>query len=186
MGLRSSRHYLALDTSHRPVTPHPHHRWWCPWCKERYIFSSSAWYESRLFSGVGPDAALLPYTEYEPPYCTSTNMQLAAKLPRPIVPTELVIEHWPKDEVTIAGIAPKDVELWVEHGEEWILAGKWIYNIHANQAAQGFPVVPADLIVQRVQIRIKSNWGSANKTCLVRAKIYGLDKSGIKETLLEE
>lgn len=24
MGLRSSRHYLALDTSHRPVTPHPH------------------------------------------------------------------------------------------------------------------------------------------------------------------
>lgn len=113
-------------------------------------------------------------------------MQLAAKLPRPIVPTELVIEHWPKDEVTIAGIAPKDVELWVEHGEEWILAGKWIYNIHADQAAQGFPVALAGLIVQRVQIRIKSNWGNANKICLVRAKIYGLDKSGIKEKLLEE
>lgn len=167
-----------LTTAARP--------WWCPWCKEHYIYSSSAWYESRLFSGVGPDAALLPHTEYEPPYCTSTNMQLAAKLPRLIVPTELVIEHWPKDEVIIAGIAPKDVELWVEHGEEWILAGKWIYNIHANQAVQGFPVALAELIVQRVQIRIKSNWGNANKTCLVRAKIYGLDKSGIKEKLLEE
>lgn len=51
---------------------------WCPWCKECYIFTSSAWYESILFSGTGPDAALL---EYEPHYCTSANMQLAAKLP---------------------------------------------------------------------------------------------------------
>lgn len=49
-------------------------------------------------------------------------MQLAAQLPRPVVPTELVIEHWPKDEVTIAGIAPKDVELgraWRTVGPRW-------------------------------------------------------------------
>lgn len=37
-----------------------------------------------------------------------------------------------------------------------------------------------------IEIRINSNWGSANKTCLVRAKIYGIDKSGNKEKLLEE
>lgn len=77
-------------------------------------------------------------------------MQLAVKLPRPIVPTKFVIRYWPKDEVTIAGIAPKDVELWVEHGEEWVLAGKWIYNIHANKAAQGFSIALAYRDARRV------------------------------------
>lgn len=33
-------------------------------------------------------------TEYEPPYCASANMQLATKLPRPIIQIELVIENW--------------------------------------------------------------------------------------------
>lgn len=160
--------------------------WWCPWCKERHIPTRSAWYEKRLFSGIGPDAALLPHSEHEPAYCTSGRMQLAVKLTRPIIPTELIIEHWRKDEVTIAGVAPRDVELWVEHGEKLVLAGKWVYNIHANQEAQKFPVALADLAVKRVAVRIASNWGNSNKTCLVRAKLHGIDKSGIKEWLIEE
>lgn len=151
--------------------------WWCPWCKERHNPAS------RTLTGFGPDAALFPHTKYEAPYCTSGRMQLAVKLPRPIVPTELVIEYWRKDEVIVAGIAPRDVELWVEDGKKLVLAGKWIYNIHANQEAQKFPVALADIAVQRVAIRIATNWGAANKTCLVRAKLHGIDKSGIEEKL---
>lgn len=160
--------------------------WWCPWCKERHIPTSSTWYAKRAFSGTGPNAALLPHTEYEEPYCTSAGaMLLAVELPRPIIPTELVIEHWRKDEVTVVGIAPRDVELWVRDGEKMVLAGKWIYNIHSYQEAQKFPVALADLAVQLVGIRVTSNWGSANRTCLVRAKLHGIDKSGIEEKLFE-
>lgn len=113
-------------------------------------------------------------------------MQLAVRLTRPIIPTELIIEHWRKDEVPIAGVTPRDVELWVEHGEELVPAGKWIYNVHANQEAQKFSVTFVDFAVQRVAIRIASNWGNPNITCLVRAKLHGIDKSGITETLIEE
>ena len=159
--------------------------WWCPWCKGRKIFTPSTWYEQRLFSGV-PNAALLPHSEHEPAYCTSGRMQLAVKLPRPIIPTELIIEHWRKGEVPIAGVTPRVVELWVEHGEDLVPAGKWIYNIHANQGAQKFSVAFADRAIQRVAVRIASNWGNPNATCLVRAKLHGIDMSGIKETLIEE
>lgn len=154
--------------------------WWCPWCKERHNPASRTWI------GFGPDAALVPHTKYEVPYCTSDRMQLAVRLPRPIVPTELVIEFWRKDEVIVAGVAPRDVELWVEDGKKLVLAGKWIYNIHANQEAQKFPVAFADIAVQRVAIRIATNWGATNRTCLVRAKLHGIDKSGIEEKLYEQ
>ncbi len=160
--------------------------WWCPWCKRQHIPTRSTGYEQRLFSGAGPDAALLPHIEQEPTYCTSGSMQLAVKLPRPIIPTELIIEHWRKDEVPIAGITPRAVELWVEHGKDLVPAGKWTYNVHANQEAQKFSVAFVDIAIQRVAVRIASNWGNSNITCLVRAKLHGIDKSGIEETLVEE
>lgn len=165
------------------VVPKP---WWCPWCEEHRFPTRGTWYDQRLFSGIGPDAALLPHSEHEPAYCTSGMMQLAVKLPRPIIPTELVIEHWRKDEVIIAGVTPRDVELWVEHGRVLVLAGKWIYNIHAHQEAQKFPVAFSDIAIERVAVRIDSNWGNSNQTCLVRAKLHGIDKSGIEERLVEE
>ena len=159
--------------------------WWCPWCKGHHIPTPSTWYEQMLFSG-GPNAALLPHSEHEPAYCTSGRMQLAVKLPRPIIPTELIIEHWRKGEVPIAGVTPRVVELWVEHGEDLVRVGNWIYNIHANQEAQKFSVAFVDRAIQRVAVRIASNWGNPNITCLVRAKLHGIDMSGIKETLIEE
>ena len=115
-------------------------------------------------------------------------MQLAVKLPRPIIPTELIIEHWRKDEVPvpIAGVTPRAVELWVERGEDLVRAGDWIYNIHANQEAQKFSVAFGEIAVQRVAVRIASTWGNSTITCLVRAKLHGIDKSGIKETLIGE
>lgn len=161
--------------------------WWCPWCKTKRLPSRNTLYEQRIFSGGSPDLALIPHLEQEPTYCTSGRMQLAVKLPRPILPTELIIEHWRKDEVPVAGVAPRDVELWVEIGEELVRLGQWIYNIHTMQEAQKFSVVAYEgPAIQRVAVRIASNWGHPNTTCLVRAKLHGFDMSGIQETLLEQ
>lgn len=160
--------------------------WWCPWCTTKHLPTRNTLYEQRIFSGKSPDLALLPHREQERAYCTSGRMQLAVKLPRPILPTELIIEHWLKDEVPIAGIAPRVVELWVEIGDELVRIGQWIYNIHAIQEAQKFPVAYDGPAIQRVAVRIPSNWGNPNMTCLVRAKLHGIDMSGIKETLLEQ
>lgn len=97
-----------------------------------------------------------------------------------------MIEHWRKDEMPTAGVTPRVVEIWVEHGEDSVRVGKWIYNIHANQEAQTFSVAYADLVIQRVAVRIDSSLGNTNVTCLVRAKLHDINMSGIKGTLIEE
>ena len=166
---------------------------WCPWCKRKYLHlptrsSTLHDHEQRIFSGTSPDLALLPHRDQEPTYCTSGGMmQLAVRLPRPIRPTELIIEHWRKDEVPIAGVTPRVVELLVEVGEDLFRVGQWIYNVHAIQEAQKFLVVGYDgPAIQRVIVRILSNWGNPNMTCLVRAKLHGVDMSDIQEKLLEQ
>lgn len=63
--------------------------------------------------------------------------------------------------------------------------GKWVYNIHANQEAQIFSVAYADLVIQRLAVQIASSLGNTNVTCLVHAKLHGIDMSGIKGTLIE-
>lgn len=113
-------------------------------------------------------------------------MQLAVRLPRPIRPPELIIEHWRKDEVLIAGVTPRVVELLLEVGEDLFRLGPWIYNVHAVQEAQKFSVVYDGPAIQRVIVRIVSNWGNPNMTCLVRAKLHCVDMSGIQESLLEQ
>lgn len=64
--------------------------------------------------------------------------------------------------------------------------GQWIYNVHVIQEAQKFSVVYDGPAVQRVIVLITSNGGNPNMTCLVRAKLHGVDMSGIKERLLEK
>ncbi|MCJ1470199.1 hypothetical protein MMC07_008844 [Pseudocyphellaria aurata] len=62
----------------------------------------------------GPNAALQPWKEHEPKYCTEgRKMQLAARLPRAIAPKKLVLEYYLKDEVLAVGPAPKEFELWI-------------------------------------------------------------------------
>lgn len=78
------------------------------------------------------------------------------------------------------------VEILVELGEDLFRVGQWIYNVHAIQETQKFLVVYDSPAVERVIVLIASNWGNFNMTCLVHAKLYGVDMSGIKETLLEQ
>ena len=135
--------------------------WWCPWCtwcKTKYLTIRRILYEQRIFSGTSPDLALLPHRDQKPTYCTSGGMmQLAVRLPRPIHPTELIIEHWRKDEVPTAGVTPRVVELLVEVGKDLFQVGQWIYNVHAIHDVQKFSVVYDGPAIQRVIVQIVSN-----------------------------
>ncbi|MCJ1471244.1 hypothetical protein MMC07_009892 [Pseudocyphellaria aurata] len=73
-------------------------------------------------------------------------------------------------------------------GSDLVPVGRWKYDIHAGEIAQFFPV-PIDLealdvAVDKVVIRVNSNWGTFTPvTCLVRVKMYGIDKNGLHENL---
>lgn len=179
-------------------------------------------------STLGPNTALTPWIEFEPRYCAPSSrgkLQLAVNTPRPITPTELVVEHFRRDQVPFIGSAPKEVELWIEIGDsdlreelgqrikdiypdifsrtytqkdrlldpkmtlgpEWVPVGRWTYQISARNNVQYFQI-PIDLnslgvVVRNQVIRINSNWGNVDRTCLVRVGLYGEDPSAPTEYL---
>lgn len=179
-------------------------------------------------STLGPNTALTPWIEFEPRYCAPSSrgkLQLAVNTPRPIIPTELVVEHFHRDQVPFIGSAPKEVELWIEIGDpdlreelgqrikdiypdifsrthtqkdrlldpkmalgpEWVPVGRWTYLISARNNVQYFQI-PIDLsslgvVVRNQVIRINSNWGNVDRTCLVRVGLHGEDPSAPAEYL---
>lgn len=179
-------------------------------------------------STLGPNTALTPWIEFEPRYCAPSGrgkLQLAVNTPRPITPTELVVEHFRKDQVPFIGSAPKEFELWIEIGDadlreelgqlikdiypdifsriytqkdrlldpklalgpEWVPVGRWTYQISARNNVQHFQI-PVDLaslgvVVRKQVIRVNSNWGNVDRTCLVRVGLHGEDPSAPTEYL---
>lgn len=179
-------------------------------------------------STLGPNTALMPWIEFEPQYCAPSGrgkLQLAVNTPRPITPTELVVEHFRKDQVPFIGSAPKEVELWINMedanlreelgqliqaiypdvisrtydqkdrlldpmmvlGPEWVPVGRWTYQISARNNVQHFRI-PVDLaslgvVVRKHVIRVNSNWGNVDRTCLVRVGLHGEDPSAPTEYL---
>lgn len=180
--------------------------------------------------GGHPTMALRPWTEPETCYCAPTDrgkLQLAVLLPRPVTPTQLVIEHYARDDLPTAAsaAAPKELELWASISDgavravvartivqsfpdiftkkatqanrflhpmqmlnsTWVPIGRWIYDIYAYQNVQEFRI-PIDLVrlgvtVNEVAIRVNSNWGNVDLTCLARVRMYGKDQSGTEEQL---
>lgn len=67
----------------------------------------------------------------------------------------------------------------------WIPVGRWIYDIYGPSPIQKFflPVNLSDynIYVQEVAIRVNSNWGNVESTCLVQVKLHGHVKDGIKD-----
>lgn len=68
-----------------------------------------------------PSEALGPWDDIGDCWCAPRNgdnlggkLQLAVLLPRTIVPTELVVEHIPKDGTLDSGSAPRRIEMWAQ------------------------------------------------------------------------
>ena len=59
----------------------------------------------------------------------------------------------------------------------WVPVGRWDYDIHRLNNKQGF-LIPFNLEhlgvkTRAVAIRVNSNWGSMDSTCLYRVRLYG-------------
>lgn len=73
----------------------------------------------------------------------------------------------------------------IDHADSWLMVGRWKYDIYSKHNVQKF-LIPFDLGAYKVAaksviVRVNSNWGSSYATCLLRARLHGIDRSGNKE-----
>lgn len=155
------------------------------------------------------------------------KLQLTVFTARPIAPKELIVEHIEKDASVVIGMAPREIELWVEiddpsvrsrvHDyvshydpallltsspqpkkeladaqalpENFVLVGRFLYDIHTNKAAQSFfprfDLAHLGVRSTHFAVRVNSNWGSYDATCVNRVRLHGPDMSGEVEALEE-
>lgn len=75
-------------------------------------------------------------------------------------------------------------------GNDWVLVGRWTYNIYEHDNIQSFRV-PISLHeygvhTAKVAFRVNSNWGNVMFTCINRLRLHGRDATGIIEELEED
>uniref|UniRef100_A0A8C6Y4V5 Sad1 and UNC84 domain containing 1 n=1 Tax=Naja naja TaxID=35670 RepID=A0A8C6Y4V5_NAJNA len=99
---------------------------------------------------------------------------LVIRLSMTIYPTSFCLEHIPKSLSPTGNItsAPKDFLVYGlenEHQEEGILLGQYTYD----QDGEPLQMFPVSVAFQIVELRIFSNWGHAEYTCLYRFRVHG-------------
>lgn len=67
------------------------------------------------------------------------------------------------------------------YADSWLMVGRWKYDIYSLHNVQKF-LIPYELeaynfSTKSVVIRVNSNWGSPYATCLLRARLNGIDKN---------
>ncbi|XP_060548834.1 SUN domain-containing protein 1 isoform X2 [Pantherophis guttatus] len=103
---------------------------------------------------------------------------LVIRLSMMIYPTSFCLEHIPRSLSPTGNItsAPKDFLVYGlenEYQEEGILLGQYTYD-QDGEPLQMFPVSETtDKAFQIVELRIFSNWGHAEYTCLYRFRVHG-------------
>uniref|UniRef100_A0A1W7RCY9 SUN domain-containing protein 1 n=1 Tax=Agkistrodon contortrix contortrix TaxID=8713 RepID=A0A1W7RCY9_AGKCO len=103
---------------------------------------------------------------------------LVIRLSMMIYPTSFCLEHIPKSLSPTGNItsAPKDFLVYGlenEYQEEGILLGQYTYD-QDGEPLQMFPVTKiSEKAFQIVELRIFSNWGHAEYTCLYRFRVHG-------------
>lgn len=170
--------------------------------------------KSRLYTSLfflparhPPITALERWEEASDCWCSAPNRdqgkaQLAVNMAQTIFPTQVTIEHIPKEGTLDPLSAPKWMELWVEivdrerrgavlkswneinseecsHpgvGKNFACIGRFRYDIHASNHIQTFDL-ELDLAAHNVQvskavIRVVENWGR-DWTCIYRIRMHG-------------
>ncbi|XP_062443887.1 SUN domain-containing protein 2 [Rhea pennata] len=151
-------------------------------CSETYetktallsLFGIPLWYHSQ-----SPRVILQP--DVNPGNCWAFRGSqgfAVIRLSSPIRPTAVTLEHIPKalsPQGTIPS-APKDFTVYglkEEGEEEGALLGQFIYN-HDGDPIQTFYFEGEDLgTFQLVELRILSNWGHPEYTCIYRFRVHG-------------
>ncbi|XP_062041595.1 SUN domain-containing protein 1 isoform X3 [Lepus europaeus] len=103
---------------------------------------------------------------------------LVVRLSMPVWPATFTLEHIPKTLAPTGSIAsaPKDFAVYGlenEYQEEGQLLGQFTYD-QEGDSLQMFPVPERpDRTFQIVELRILSNWGHPEYTCLYRFRVHG-------------
>ncbi|XP_056660315.1 SUN domain-containing protein 1 isoform X20 [Monodelphis domestica] len=102
---------------------------------------------------------------------------LVVRLSMMIHPTAFTIEHIPKTLSPTGNItsAPKDFSVYGldnEYQEEGMLLGQFVYN-QEGESLQMFHAMSPGKAFQIVELRILSNWGHPEYTCLYRFRVHG-------------
>uniref|UniRef100_A0A8C3CFB3 Sad1 and UNC84 domain containing 1 n=1 Tax=Cairina moschata TaxID=8855 RepID=A0A8C3CFB3_CAIMO len=103
---------------------------------------------------------------------------LVIRLSMKIYPTAFTMEHIPKTLSPSGNItsAPRKFSVYGlddEYQEEGVLLGQYVYD-QEGEPLQMFPVMEnSNNVFQIVELRILSNWGHAEYTCLYRFRVHG-------------
>ncbi|NWR86676.1 SUN1 protein, partial [Furnarius figulus] len=103
---------------------------------------------------------------------------LVVRLSMKIYPTAFTVEHIPKTLSPKGNIssAPRNFSVYGlddEYQEEGKLLGEYVYD-QEGEPLQMFPVLEENEdAFQIVELRIFSNWGHAEYTCLYRFRVHG-------------
>lgn len=107
---------------------------------------------------------------------------LVIRLSMRILPTSFCVEHIPKTLSPAGNItsAPRNFTVYGlddEYQEEGALLGQYIYQ-EDGESLQTFPVhEPNDKAFQIIEVRVLSNWGHPDYTCLYRFRVHGEPRS---------
>ncbi|XP_071616916.1 SUN domain-containing protein 1 isoform X7 [Heliangelus exortis] len=103
---------------------------------------------------------------------------LVVRLSMKIYPTAFTMEHIPKTLSPTGNItsAPRNFSVYGldhEYQEEGTLLGQYVYD-EGGEPLQMFPVMDkSESAFQIVELRILSNWGHTEYTCLYRFRVHG-------------
>ena len=95
-------------------------------------------------------------------------------------------EHWGTNLWWKSSPQGRSISKKRELGDEWVPVGRWMYDIHAKSNIQGFKVLAApdladhNITTSKLAVRVNSNWGNRNMTCVNRFQMFGLEQSDLK------
>ncbi|XP_013870983.1 SUN domain-containing protein 2 isoform X3 [Austrofundulus limnaeus] len=151
-------------------------------CSETYrirsacvtLFGFPLWYPSE-----SPRTVIQGYQVLLPGKCWAfhgVQGTLVISLSHPIRITHVTLDHLPRYNSPTGRIdsAPKDFEVYgmKNDTEEGTLLGTFTYN-EDGESTQTFELPPSDVVYRFVELRVLSNWGQVEYTCLYRFRVHG-------------
>ncbi|XP_076027864.1 uncharacterized protein sun2 isoform X2 [Genypterus blacodes] len=152
-------------------------------CSETYrirsacvtVFGFPLWYPSE-----SPRTVIQGFPVLLPGKCWAfhgVQGTLVISLSHPVRMTHVTLDHLPHYNAPTGRIdsAPKDFEVYgMEHdSDEGVLLGKFTYD-QDGESSQTFKLPnPSDAVYGAAELRILSNWGHMEYTCVYRFRVHG-------------
>ncbi|XP_078131015.1 uncharacterized protein LOC144533503 isoform X1 [Sander vitreus] len=152
-------------------------------CSETYrirsacvtLFGFPLWYPSE-----SPRTVIQGYPVLLPGKCWAfhgVEGTLVISLSHPITITHVTLDHLPRYNSPTGRIdsSPKDFEVYGMRNdtEEGALLGTFTYDVN-GEPTQTFKLPkPSDVVYRVVELRVLSNWGHVEYTCLYRFRVHG-------------